>query len=259
MGNPDQDKMSHEIERLRAELDAESRRCLDLQRRLDRANAEFEEFVSTGAQNLRESLRGVVSYSQLLAETHAGRLDPEAGAYLGQIQEDAARMQSTLAGIVDYWAMGTGEWQPSRTDMEAIFHQALLCKDKLIAERGAIVTHEPLPEVMGDFGILTKVLRHLIRNAIGYCGSPAPHVHISARREHDDWVISVEDNGPGIDPAFHERIFGAFKRLHGKEAPGNGLGLAFCRKAIERHGGRIWVESEPEAGSKFCFTLPPAE
>jgi signal transduction histidine kinase len=107
--------------------------------------------------------------------------------------------------------------------------------------------------------MLTKVLRHLVRNAIEYCGSPAPRVHVSSTRVDADWEFSVADNGPGIEPAFHDRIFQAFKRLHGKEYPGNGLGLAFCKKAIEWQGGRIWVESEPGAGSAFHFTLPAAE
>jgi light-regulated signal transduction histidine kinase (bacteriophytochrome) len=259
MGDPYHDRAEAEIERLRQALDAETEHCLDVQRQLDRANAEFEEFVSTAVHNLREPLRGVASCSQLLADTCAGRLDAGAIAFLGHIQEDAERMQSLLTSIVDYWAMGTGDQKPFRTDMEAVLGKALLFKDKLIAERGAIVTHAPLPAVMGDFGMLTRVLRHLIRNAIEYCGSPAPRVHISAEREHDDWAISVQDNGPGIDPAFRDRVFGAFKRLHGREYPGQGLGLAFCKKAIEWHGGRIWVESAPGAGSTFYFTLPPAD
>jgi signal transduction histidine kinase len=113
--------------------------------------------------------------------------------------------------------------------------------------------------VCGEFETLTKVLRHLIRNAIQYCGTPSPRVHISARREEPEWVFTVQDNGPGIDPAFKDRIFGVFKRLHGKEHPGSGLGLAFCKKAIERHGGRIWMESTPGEGATFHFTLPPAD
>jgi signal transduction histidine kinase len=139
--------------------------------------------------------------------------------------------------------------------MEAALCQALLCTDKQIDDRGAAVTHDPLPEVTGDFGVLTKVLRHLIRNAIEYCVSP-PRVHISCKRVDLDWVFSVADNGPGIEPAFQGRIFEALKRLHGKEYPGNGLGLAFCKKAIEGHGGRMWVESTPGAGSAFYFTVP---
>jgi light-regulated signal transduction histidine kinase (bacteriophytochrome) len=194
-----------------------------------------------------------------MAETYAGRLDSDAGVFLEHIQEGAARMQSLLADVVDYWATGTGDRQSSRTDMQAVLRQALLSTDKLITERGASVTHDLLPLVCGDFEILTKVLHHLIRNGIEYCGTPSPRVHISSRREDLEWVFSVQDNGPGIDPAFKDRIFGVFKRLHGKEHPGNGLGLAFCKKAIEWHGGRMSMESTPGAGSTFYFTLPPAD
>ena len=258
MGPADQSRTEEEIERLRAALDAEARRCLEVQRQLDRANTEFEEFVSMAAHNLRESLRDVASYSQLMAETYAGRLDSDAGVFLERIQEGAARMQSLLTGVVDYWATGVGERQSSVTDMEAVLRQALLSTDKQITERCASVTHDPLPRVCGDFEILTKVLHHLIRNAIEYCDAPSPRVHVASRREDLEWVFSVEDNGPGIDPAFQGRIFGVFKRLHGKEQPGNGLGLAFCRKAIEWYGGRMWMESTPGAGSTFYFTVAPA-
>jgi light-regulated signal transduction histidine kinase (bacteriophytochrome) len=231
----------------------------DSDQRRDRANADFEEFVSTAAHNLRESLRDVASYSQLMAETYAGRLGPDAGVFLERIQEGAARMESLLAGMVDYWATDTGGRLASRTDMEAVLSQSLLLTDKQIAERAAIVTHDPLPAVTGDFEVLAKVLQHLIRNAIEYCEAPSPAVHISSRLEDRECVFSVRDNGPGIDPAFQDRVFGVFKRLHGKEHPGNGLGLAFCKKAIEWHGGRIWVESAPGSGSTFYFTLFPAD
>ena len=145
MGNSDQNRTEDEIERLRKALDAETRRCLEVQRQLDRANAEFEEFVSMAAHNLRESLRDVASFSQLMAETYAGRLDSDAGVFLERIQEGAARMQSLLADVVDYWAADAGDRQPSRTDMEAVLRQALLSTDKQITERSAIVTHDPLP------------------------------------------------------------------------------------------------------------------
>jgi light-regulated signal transduction histidine kinase (bacteriophytochrome) len=239
MGNSDQNRTEIEIERIRTALEAE-----------------FEEFVSMAAHNLRESLRDVASFSQLLAETYAGRLDSDAGVFLERIREGAASMQSLLADVVDYWATAAGDRQVSRTDMEAVLHQALLLTDKQITERSAVATHDPLPAVTGDFEILTKVLHHLIRNAIEYCGASSPRVHISSRRVDSDWAFSVADNGPGIDPAFQGRIFGVFKRLHGKDHPGNGLGLAFCKKAIERHGGRMWLESTLGAGSTFYFTLP---
>ena len=236
MGDSDQNQTAVEIERVRTALEAE-----------------FEEFVSMAAHNLRESLRDVASFSQLMAETYAGRLDSEAGVFLERIREGAARMQSLLADVVDYWATGAGDRQFSPTDMEAVLRQALLSTDKLITERSASVTRDPLPVVTGDFEILTKVLHHLIRNAIEYCGMPSPRVHISSRRVDLDWVISVADNGPGIEPAFQDRIFGVFKRLHGKEHPGNGLGLAFCKKAIERHGGRIVDGIDAWRGRDFLF------
>jgi light-regulated signal transduction histidine kinase (bacteriophytochrome) len=255
MGNSDQ----NEIERLRQALDAETRARLEVRRQLDRAHAEFEEFVSMAAHNLRESLRDVASFSQLMAETYAGRLDSDAGAFLERIREGAARAQSLLADVVDFWATGTGERRAARTDMEAVLLQALLFTDKQIKERSAIVTHDPLPPVCGDFEILTKVLHHLIRNAVQYGATPSPRVHISSRREDLEWVFSVQDNGPGIGPEFHGRIFGVFRRLHGREHPGHGLGLAFCKKAIEWHGGRMSMESTPGAGSTFYFTVAPAD
>ena len=256
MDSSDQNRKNDEIVRLRQALDAETQRCAEVHGKLDRANAEFEEFVSMAAHNLRESLRDVASFSQLIAETYAGRLDSDASVFLERIQAGAARMQSLLADIVDYWATDTSI---SATDMEVVLRQTLLCAGKQIAERSAVITHDPLPEVHGDFETLTRVLHHLIRNAIEYCDKPSPRVHISSKRVDLDWVFSVEDNGPGIDPEFQRRIFEVFKRLHGKEYPGNGLGLAFCKRVIEEHGGRLWIESAPGAGSTFYFTLPPAD
>lgn len=232
----------------------------EVRKQLARANADFEEFVSRAAHNLRESLRDIASYSELMSENYAARLDSD--GYLGRIQKAAANAQSLLVDVVDYWAMdggGHSSSTASSTDMEAALIQALLCADRQIAERSAVVTHDPLPRVTGNFELLTKVLHHLIENAIEYCVAPIPRVHISSRRVDLDWVFSVADNGPGIEPAFQGRIFEVFRRLHGKDHPGNGLGLAFCKKAIEGHGGRMWIESTPGVGSTFYFTAPAAE
>jgi light-regulated signal transduction histidine kinase (bacteriophytochrome) len=248
-----------EIQPLRRALDTETQRRLEVQKQLERARVDFEEFISIASHDLRESLRVVGSYSQLMAETYSGRLDSDADLFLSSIQDGVARMQSLLTDIVEYWAINPASRQPSRTDMEATLRQTLLITDEALRAAGATVTHDPLPAVMGDFEILTRVLQHLIGNAIKFRGTPQPRVHISSKREDVECVFSVQDNGPGIDSAFRDRIFGAFKRLHGKEYPGSGLGLAFCKKAIERHGGRIWVESRPGAGSTFYFTLPPAD
>lgn len=258
MGNADQSRAADELERLRKALDHETRQRLDVQRQLDHANGEFEEFVSMAAHNLRESLRYVVSFSQLLAETYADRLDSDGALFLSRIQQEAARSQSLVAGAVDYWAAFTGPQESSRTDMEAVLRQALLSVDIQIAEQSATVTHDPLPAVMGDREILSKILHHLIKNAIEYSGRPSPRIHVSSKRLDDHWAFSVEDNGPGIDPAMQDRIFRVFVRLHGTEHPGNGLGLPFCKKAVEWHGGRMWLDSTPGAGSTFYFTLPAA-
>jgi light-regulated signal transduction histidine kinase (bacteriophytochrome) len=230
-----------ETERLRQELD------------------QVEQFISMAVHNLREPLRDVASYGQLLAESYAGSLDSEAGEFLQRIQEGAASMELLLAAVVDYWATGIGVRQPSRTEMEAVLNHALLLADKQITDQNAIVTHDPLPAVLGDFETLAKVLHHLIRNAIEYCDTRPSRVHISARQLNRECVLSVKDNGPGIDPAFQRPLFSAFRRLHGKEHPGHGLGLAFCKKAIESQGGRVWMESAPANGSTFYFTVAPAD
>ncbi len=237
----------------------QTRVALDAERQLELANAEFEEFVSTAAHNLRESLREVAAYRQLLAETQAGRLDAAGEEYLKHIGDGAARMQSILADVVDYWTTSAGGREPAGTNMEGVLSQALGVTAKQVAARGAIVTHDPLPVVMGDFDILTKVVAHLLRNAITYNDEPAPRVHVSSRQVDEGLAITVQDNGPGIDQAFHARIFEAFRRLHGKAYPGNGLGLAFCVRAIKGMGGRIWLESAPGTGSTFYFTLPAAD
>ena len=252
-------RSQEEIERLREALEIETRQCLQAQRHLERANTDFEEFISIASHGLLESLRSIGSYSQLIAETYTGRLDSDADLYLGRIQDGVAKMQSLLADAVEYWTADGGGRHSSLADMEAVLRQAILCADKEITEGRAIVTHDPLPAVMGNFEILAKVLRHLLVNAVKFCGASSARVHISCKREELEYVFSVQDNGPGIEPAFRDRIFGVFKRLHGNEYPGNGLGLAFCKKAIESQGGRIWVESTPGEGAAFYFTLPPVD
>ena len=248
-----------EIERLHAALEAEIQERIQAQRRSERASEDFDEFVSIAIHDLRACLREVGAYSELISETCAGRLDSDADLCLSHIQNGVAGMQALLGGMLEYGSAGSGNNQPSRTEMEAVLQQALLCTDKLLEQADAIVTHDPLPAVMGDFESLTKVLQHLIGNAVKFAATTAPRIHVSAKPDDPGWVFSVRDNGPGIDPAYRDRIFGVFKRLHGKEYPGNGLGLAFCKKVIERHGGRIWVESVAGEGSTFYFTLPSAD
>jgi light-regulated signal transduction histidine kinase (bacteriophytochrome) len=254
MSNANPKLADAEVERLNRALETETRLRLDMQRRLERANSDFEQFISMATHNLREPLRDVAGFSQLLAETYACRLESDALVFLERIQQGAANIQSVLAAVVEY-STAICDRQPARTDMEAVLCQALLRADKQIAARSAVVTHDPLPPAIGDFEILTKVLNHLIGNAIAYGGTPSPHVHISCRRVELGWEFSVQDNGFGIAPAYQGRIFEVFKRLHGREYPGTGLGLAFCKKAVEGLGGRLSMESTLGSGSTFYFTL----
>ena len=254
-----ENRTESEVERLRDALEMETRQRLQVQRHLERANADFEEFISIASHGLLESLRVIGSYSELIAENHAGRLDSDADLFFARIQDGVAKMQLLLADAVEYWTSDGGGRQLSLADMEAVLRQAVLCTEREITEGRAIVTHDPLPAVTGNFEILVKVLRHLLVNSIKFCGASSTRIHISCKREDLDYVFSVRDNGSGIEPAYHKRIFGVFKRLCGNEYPGNGLGLAFCKKAIEWHGGRIWVESTPGEGATFYFTLPPAD
>jgi light-regulated signal transduction histidine kinase (bacteriophytochrome) len=251
--------MNNEIDSLRRALEAETERCLELQRRLDRANQSFADFVCSAAHDMREYLRQVDSFSQLIAESYNGDLESDTGVYLRHLRQGVTDLQSLFGGMVDYWSMGVGSPQRSPIDMEGLVNHALLHSEQQISDRNALVTHDSLPVVMGDFQVLTKVLHHLIRNGIEYSGAAVPRVHISSNKKGTEWVFSVTDNGPGIDPEFQDRLFHVFKRLHGKEYPGNGLGLAFCKKSIEWMGGRVWLETTPGAGSTFCFSVAAAE
>ena len=223
-----------EMEHLRDALELETRQRLQVQRRLERANKDFEEFVSIASHGLLESLRAIGSYSELIAETYAGRLDSDADLFFGRIKDGVVRMQSLLADMVEYWSTDGSGRQLSLADMEAVLRQAILCADKQMMEGRAIVTHDPLPAVMGNFEMLAKVLQHLVVNAVKFCGASSPRVHISCRREDLEWVFSVQDNGPGIEPDFRERIFGVFKRLHGKR-----ISRARVRARILQEGHRV--------------------
>ncbi len=216
-------------ERLRAESASEEE--IGLRKQLDRANADFEEFISMAAHNLRESLREIASYSQLMSENYAGRLDSDAGVFLARIQQGAARMQSLLADMVDYWAVDDGG-PPNLLDGHGggPYVRRYSARIEQITERSAVVTHDSLPLVTGDFELLTKVLHHLIRNAIEYCVATSPRVHISSRRVDLDWVFSVRDNGPGIEPAFQAPNLRGFQASARKRTPRQRIGPRILQK-----------------------------
>ncbi len=240
-------KPSPEVERLTADLEA-------AEARLRRANSDFQEFVSRVSHDLREPLRTIASYCQLLKVKSAGHADEDTELYMRYMLDGVERAQSLLAAMVEYASAEPEKRHPVRVDMNAVVFDAAR---RVEAPEGAI-TNDPLPAVIADFDPVSKVMQHLLDNAIKFAGRPDPKVHVSARQDGDEWIFSVRDNGPGIDAAHFERIFGLFRRLHGRDYPGNGLGLAFARKAVESMGGRIWVESVKGEGSTFSFTLPAA-
>ena len=215
---------------------------------VEQTDQDFERFICSACHNLRESLREI----RLCAE-----LMPDSGCAPGEgIEAQIRAMESVLDGMVEYSLACAGESARSRVDMQTVLSQVLFQLDKQIQESAAVVTHDPLPAVMGDSSQLATVLRHLLENALKFRGADVPRIHLSARRVGNQWEVSVRDNGPGIEAPYRERVFLPFKRLHGRNYAGNGMGLAISKKLIERHHGKIRVESEPGGGATFVFSLP---
>jgi PAS domain S-box-containing protein len=227
---------------------------------LERSNTDLEQFAYVASHDLQEPLRMVASFVQLLGRRYQGQLDTEADEIIGYAVDGAHRMQRLVNDLLTYSRVGTHGKAFETTDCEAVVDQALANLRLAIEEGGAVVVREALPTVNADAWQLVQLFQNLIGNAIKFRGDEAPQIHISAAQREDGWVFSVRDNGIGIAPESFERIFVIFQRLHGRaEYAGTGIGLAVCKKIVERHGGRIWVESEPGAGTAFCFTLPVIE
>jgi PAS domain S-box-containing protein len=225
---------------------------------LERSNEELEQFAYVISHDLREPARMVKSYLELLDSRYQGQLDEKADMFIYHAVDGAKRMQEMINALLDLSRIGTRGEEPVPTDAEAVLKRTLNVLERAIEETEADVTHDPLPTVMADKAQLAQVFQNLVANAIKFRREDVPpRVHISAEREDDEWVFSVADNGIGIDPEQADRIFQIFQRLHTREEyEGTGIGLALCKRIVERHGGRIWVESEVGQGSTFTFTLP---
>jgi PAS domain S-box-containing protein len=227
---------------------------------LARSNADLEQFAYVASHDLQEPLRMVASYVQLLSRRYKGKLDADADEFIRYAVDGATRMQALINDLLAYSRVGTRGKELVPTPLEKSLERALSHLRLAVEESGAQVKVEPLPWVKGDEPQLAQLLQNLVGNALKFRGERPPLIRVSATREDDTVTVAVEDNGIGIEPQYYERIFAIFQRLHGKEEyPGTGIGLSICKKIVERHGGRIWVESTPGQGSTFRFTLGAAE
>jgi PAS domain S-box-containing protein len=225
---------------------------------LKRSNDELQQFAYVASHDLQEPLRMVASYTQLLAKRYKGRLDSDADEFIAYAVDGCDRMQGLIQALLVYSRAGTSGKALGQVSSESALRQGLANLQRAIKESGAVVTHDSLPAIITDDTQLAQVFQNLVGNAIKYHGVEAPHVHVSATKNGGkEWIFSVRDNGLGIDPQYFDKIFVLFQRLHVRtEFEGTGIGLAICKKILERLGGRIWVESELQKGSTFYFALP---
>jgi len=235
-------------------------RLLQTVAELDRSNEELSQFAYIASHDLQEPLRMVASYTQLLSKRYAGKLDADADEFIAFAVDGAERMQSLIKDLLAYSQVGTKGKELSETSSEKALDSALMNLDAAIEESGALVTHDPLPGVLADERQLVQLFQNLVSNAIKYQRPGVPLIHVSSIKESQTkWMFSVRDNGIGIEPRYFERIFGMFQRLHRREEfDGTGIGLAICKKIVERHGGSISVESTLGHGSTFRFSLVDA-
>ena len=224
---------------------------------LERSNQELERFAFVASHDLQEPLRMVASYTQLLKKRYGGQLDADADEFIGFAVEGAVRLQGLINDLLEYSRLDSKGREPVPTDSGVVLDEVLRALSKTVADSGAIVTHDSMPWLMVDPSQLGQLFQNLVANAIKFRGESPPEVHIGAMREGPMWRLSVRDNGIGIDSQYFDRVFQIFQRLHSRQDfEGSGIGLAICKRIVERDGGRIWIEATPGEGSTFLYTLP---
>jgi signal transduction histidine kinase len=242
---------------LERRVDERTAQLEDANRELARSNGDLEQFAYAASHDLQEPLRVIASFSELLGKRYHGKLGGEADEFINYIVVGVTRMEQLIQALLAFARVGSRGTAPSLTDCGAVVDRALENLHAAVTESGAEIRHEGLPTVMADATQLTQVFQNLIGNAIKFRGPEPPKIEVGAACEEDGWRLWVRDDGIGIEEQHAERVFGIFHRLHTKdEYEGTGIGLALCRKIVERHGGRIWVTSKPGDGSTFSFTLP---
>jgi len=224
---------------------------------LQRSNAELEQFAYVASHDLQEPLRKVASFCQLLQRRYAGRLDDKADQYIEHAVDGAKRMQQLINDLLAFSRVGRTAQRREQVSCGVLLAQAWANLGPAVRASHATIEVGDLPVVLGETSLLTAVFQNLLSNALKFAGAEPPRISVSARRDGGHWLFSVTDNGIGIPAEYAERIFVIFQRLHDKAAyPGTGIGLAMCRKIIEYHGGRIWLDTAVASGARFCFTLP---
>lgn len=226
-------------------------------RELARSNAELQEFAYVASHDLQEPLRAMAGCVEIIRRRYQGKLDARADEVITHAVEGAARMQNLINDLLVYSRIGSRDHRLEPTDCQVVLDTVLANLEVPISESGAVVTHDELPTIYADPGQLVQLFQNLISNAVKFRGDRKPEIHVGARKQDREWIFAVSDNGIGIGSDYFERIFRIFQRLHARnDYPGTGIGLAICKRVVERHGGRIWVESEPGHGATFYFTFP---
>jgi PAS domain S-box-containing protein len=238
------------------QLEGQTEELLRQKEELARSNADLEQFAYVASHDLQEPLRMVTAYTQLLSERYTGKLDETAQKFIGYAQDGAIRMQVLIQDLLAFSRVGRKEDTFTNVDCNGVMADVKQALASAVQESGAVITCGELPTVSADRTQMMQLFQNLIGNAIKFRGEKTPAISVTAEKKNGNWWFSVSDNGIGIAPEYAENIFVIFQRLHARaEYPGNGIGLAICKKIVERYGGKIWVESQPEAGSTFRFTL----
>ncbi len=224
---------------------------------LEQSNIELKQFAYVASHDLQSPLRSICGFVQLLKREYEGKLDEQGQDWIRRTVQAAGQMQTLIRDLLSYSRVDARSQPFTQIPFVDIVNDAMTLLESSIHDSGGRVTWCALPDVMGDRSQLVQLIQNLIGNGLTYRSDKPPHIHLSAERDGKVWIFSVRDNGIGIDPKYSEQIFEIFKRLNDqKDYPGTGIGLAVCRRVVNRHGGRIWVESEPGHGSTFHFTIP---